>query len=124
MSFLDFLAAMADANGEDLSKLALWYGQAGTPLVKVKMEQDIDAKTLTLTCTQTTPPTFGQETKVPVMIPLLTGLIGKDDGKEVPYAVQGSSAAAATSQVLRLTEAEQVFVLEGVDKKVVLSTNR
>ena len=31
----DFLAAMADANGADLSSLARWYGQAGTPEVRI-----------------------------------------------------------------------------------------
>lgn len=55
----DFLAAMADANGEDLSQFAKWYSQAGTPRVTAKMEQDITAKTVTLTFTQVTPPTPG-----------------------------------------------------------------
>jgi aminopeptidase N len=31
----DFLSAMADANGVDLSALSKWYGQAGTPRVTV-----------------------------------------------------------------------------------------
>jgi aminopeptidase N len=32
----DFLAAMADANGADLSSLARWYAQAGTPQVRLQ----------------------------------------------------------------------------------------
>lgn len=32
----DFLAAMADANGVDLSTLGRWYSQGGTPRVEVR----------------------------------------------------------------------------------------
>jgi len=54
----------------------------------------------------------------------MTGLIGREDGKEAAFTVKGSDSGPTTNVVLRLTEAEQVFVLEGVDKEVVLSTNR
>jgi hypothetical protein len=36
----DFLAAMADANGVDLTSLAAWYAQAGTPRVEVAATYD------------------------------------------------------------------------------------
>lgn len=59
-----------------------------------------------------------------MLIPLLTGLISREDEQEVEFSVKGSDSAVGTSHVLRLTEAEQEFVLEGVTKEVVLSTNR
>ena len=31
----DFVKAMEDANGEDLTQFRLWYSQAGTPIVQV-----------------------------------------------------------------------------------------
>ena len=34
----DFLAAMADANGADLSAMANWYSQAGTPHLDISTE--------------------------------------------------------------------------------------
>jgi aminopeptidase N len=36
----DFLSAMADANGADLSQLSRWYEQAGTPRVNVTTQYD------------------------------------------------------------------------------------
>lgn len=36
----DFLAAMADANGVDLSQMARWYAQAGTPRLHVSSQYD------------------------------------------------------------------------------------
>ena len=53
----DFLAAMADANGRDLSQFELWYSQAGTPRVKLESDYDSQNRTLSLTLSQTCPPT-------------------------------------------------------------------
>lgn len=83
----DFLAAMADANNEDLSGLARWYGQAGTPNLKVTLTHDAAAGTATLTARQSTPPTPGQANKVPVLIPIAVGLLGAD-GAELPLRLQ------------------------------------
>lgn len=69
----DFLAAMADANGEDLSGIAKWYSQAGTPTLTVSSSYDAAKKTYTVTTKQVTPPTNGQPDKVPVLIPLKVG---------------------------------------------------
>lgn len=48
--FTDFLDAMSDGSGVDLSQLRVWYGQAGTPEVHVEVTQDTDAGTVKLTC--------------------------------------------------------------------------
>jgi aminopeptidase N len=66
----DFLAAMADANGEDLSGIGLWYSQAGTPTLKVNTSYDAAKQTYTIKTTQVIPPTNGQQDKLPVLIPL------------------------------------------------------
>jgi hypothetical protein len=66
----DFLAAMADANGEDLSGIGKWYSQAGTPTLTVSSSYDAAKKTFTINTKQVTPPTNGQPNKVPVLIPL------------------------------------------------------
>ena len=36
----DFVRAMEDASGVDLSQFRLWYSQAGTPRVKARLEHD------------------------------------------------------------------------------------
>lgn len=55
-----------------------WYSQAGTPHLHVSSSYDAAAKTYTLHCRQHTPPTNGQEAKLPVLIPIRMGLLGPD----------------------------------------------
>lgn len=61
---------MADANGEDLSGIAKWYSQAGTPTLTVSTSYDAAKQTFTINTSQVTKPTNGQPDKVPVLIPL------------------------------------------------------
>src|SRR5216110_3608111 len=61
----DFVRAMADAAGADLSQFMRWYDQAGTPVLEVTGEHDAAQKTYTLTAKQSCPPTPGQDTKLP-----------------------------------------------------------
>ena len=123
----DFRAAMADANGADLSTFAHWYSQAGTPEVTVSHEYDAAKQTVTLRCSQRTPPTPGQADKVPLLIPLAVGLLGPD-GRDMPLRLAqgtaGSVDAAGTTAVLRLSTASATFVLEGVAAKPVPSLLR
>ena len=123
----DFRAAMADANGADLSTFAHWYSQAGTPEVTVSHEYDAAKQTVTLRCSQRTPPTPGQADKVPLLIPLAVGLLGPDR-RDMPLRLAqgtaGSVDAAGTTAVLRLSTASATFVLEGVAAKPVPSLLR
>jgi aminopeptidase N len=82
----DFLAAFADATGRDLSQFARWYAQAGTPHVTVTGAYDEGARTYRLDFTQTTPPTPGQPSKEPVVIPVAFGLVSPDGGGMPPVA--------------------------------------
>ena len=123
----DFRAAMADANGADLSAFATWYSQAGTPEVTVSHEYDAAKQTVTLRCSQRTPPTPGQADKVPLLIPLAVGLLGPD-GRDMPLRLAAGSAgsvdAAGTTAVLRLSSASATFVFEGVAARPVPSLLR
>lgn len=119
----DFLKAMADANGEDLSDLAKWYGQAGTPVVKAKGAYDAATKTYTLSLSQSTPATPGQENKIPVLIPVRLALLGQD-GKPVSLRLRGSDAAPSDEVVLRLAKASEEYVFEGVEGEPVPSLLR
>ncbi|EFN58926.1 hypothetical protein CHLNCDRAFT_19903 [Chlorella variabilis] len=126
----DFLAAMADANGEDLSALAKWYSQAGTPRLSVAAEYSPADKTYTLRFKQAScgarrlllPPTPGQPTKDPVLIPVRMGLLAPDGG-EVPLKLRGGEMLGSEA-VLRVTKAEQEFVFEGVEQAPVPSLLR
>jgi aminopeptidase N len=114
-----FVQCFADASGRDMSEFMRWYSQAGTPVVTVATRYDAEAKTFTLDCKQTLAPTAGQPTKLPMPIPLRTGLVGKD-GNDLPL-FPGSHA---TSDVLELSEPEQTFTFINVPERPVLSTNR
>lgn len=114
----DFRAAMADANGINLDQFALWYSQAGTPVLEA--EGRLKNNIFELTVKQTVPPTPDMADKQPMMIPIKIGLLNRN-GEAVAFDYQGKRA---TEAVLLLTEAEQTFPLEGVTEAVVPSLLR
>ena len=66
-------------------------------------------------CSQSTPPTPGQADKSPVLIPIAVGLLGPD-GADLPIRLRSPDARGSpfeTTVVLRLSERESTFVLEG-----------
>ncbi len=107
----DFVAAMEDANGADLSRFRRWYGQAGTPTLTSRGDYDAARRRFTLTLAQETKPTPGQADKQPLEMPVGVGLL---DGT-------GRELAAA---MLTLKEREQSFDFEDVEAPVALSLNR
>jgi aminopeptidase N len=80
----DFLQAFAAVTGRDLSHFAHWYAQAGTPRVSINGDYDAADKTYRLDFVQETPPTPGQPTKEPVVIPVALGLVPRDGGSLSP----------------------------------------
>jgi len=101
----DFVRAMADASGADLSQFMRWYGQAGTPALEVTGEYDAFRQRYVLSVSQSCAPTPGQETKLPFHIPFAVGLIGPD----------GRDLLPGTTQVLSVRKPEERFVFENID---------
>lgn len=106
----DFLAAMADANGRDLSQFKHWYSQAGTPRVSVLERYDLEGQRYELTLTQSCALTVSQTHQKPFHIPLKMRLLTR--GKE------------QAEQLLEFIEEKQTWVFEGVPERPVLSINR
>jgi aminopeptidase N len=98
----------------------LWYSQAGTPEVAASGRYDAHAKSYRLDLSQTQPPTPGQPAKHPMVIPLITGLIGRD-GRGLPLQVAGKPLERG---LLVLDRAENSFVFEDIRERPVLSINR
>ncbi len=119
----DFVSAMQDASGTDLSLFARWYAQAGTPDLHVAEEWDAAAGRYTLTLRQETRPTPGQPEKLPLPIPVAMGLLGPD-GAAMPARLAGENTAAAETRVLLAQRAEQRFVFEGLASRPVPSLLR
>lgn len=119
----DFVQALEEATGRDLTRFRRWYSQAGTPVLGVSGRYDPRARTYTLSVTQHTPPTPGQPDKLPLHIPFAVGLVGPD-GTDLPLRLAGETGAGNGTRVLELTEAEHTFMFEAVDAAPVPSLLR
>jgi len=101
----DFVAAMADANKQDLTQFFRWYTQAGTPEVKLTERRYQDG-CLSLSFTQTCLETPDGDLKQPFPIPIRIALFD-DAGELMPVE----------HDVLLLNDAEQTFVLQGLNQE-------
>ena len=120
----DFRAAMADANGRDLSQFERWYSQSGTPRVKVTASYDAGQKICALTLTQSCPATPGQAHKSPFHIPVAVGLLGRD-GRDLPLRLDTApDTGGQTTMVLELTQKQQTFRFWDIADKPVPSLLR
>jgi aminopeptidase N len=104
----EFVQAMQDASGVDLTQFRRWYAQAGTPILSVQGSYDASARVYTLDVRQRTAPTPGQPQKLPLHIPLAIGLVGPD-GDDFPLTLDGEPAAGPTTRVLGVTRRRQSF---------------
>ncbi|MBX9634563.1 MAG: aminopeptidase N, partial [Magnetospirillum sp.] len=118
----DFVAAMEAASGVDLVQFRRWYSQAGTPKITAGWSHDAATQRLTLTLSQATKPTPGQDEKLPFHFPVALGLVGKVG--DVPLRLEGENAAQGTTRVLNLTTERHSFVFEDVAEPVVPSLFR
>jgi len=118
-----FVDAMADASGTNLSQFKLWYEQAGTPVLEVTDFYDTQAQRYALTVRQSCPPTPGQSAKLPFHIPLSLGLLDAN-GKDISLRLEGEPTAAGGSRVLSVIQAEERFSFLDVRDKPVPSLAR
>ena len=113
----DFRAAMADANKKNLKQFERWYSQAGTPVLKVSSHYDAAAKTFALSFAQSCPATPGQDKKLPFHIPVALGLLDSS-GQDLPlHCLEQDNPNDATTLVLELTKARQVFNFTGLSSE-------
>lgn len=122
----DFVAALADASGRDLTQFKRWYSQAGTPRLMVTDAYDETTQEYSLTITQSCPPTPECQQKLPFHIPIAMGLLGS--AGDLPLYLKGVSPDAEVSdnthRVLELMEPSQTFIFERVLEKPVPSLLR
>ncbi|MCP1605077.1 aminopeptidase N [Pseudomonas citronellolis] len=112
----DFVKAMEDANGVDLTQFKRWYSQSGTPRLAVEQSYDAAAQRYTLTFRQSCPPSPGQKSKQPFVIPVEMGLLDSL-GNPLPLRLAGEEHAHGSNRVLQVTEAEQSFTFVGLAEK-------
>ena len=97
----DFVQAMQDATGQDLTQFRRWYSQSGTPEVQVKEHYDAASSRLTLVLRQQTPVTADQTVKQALVIPVRIELLF-------------NGALPSQQHLLLLSETEQRFCFEGI----------
>ena len=106
----DWLKVFEDTTGRDLTQFKRWYSQAGTP--RLHAEETWEGDTLTLTFTQSTPPSTATPAPQPYVIPIAVGLIGMDGTEVTP------------TTILEMTESTQSFKFEGLKKRPAASILR
>ena len=124
----DFVQAIADANpqsplAQNLTQFKRWYSQAGTPRVTARGEYDAQARSYTLTLSQSCPATPGQDSKQPFVIPVTLGLLGAD-GSALPLQREGDEQASGTEGTIVLTEPSMSITFVNVDSAPVPSLLR
>lgn len=100
----EFVRAIEDGSGQDLTQFKQWYSVAGRPTVKVKTAFEDGVYTVTLK-------QFHKTCKKPFVIPLHYGLVGKD-GRDIKTGT------------FILSKKVQRFVFKNIPYQPVLSLNR
>jgi aminopeptidase N len=119
----DFVQAMQDGSGVDLTQFRQWYAQAGTPLVTVRGRYDAPARTYTIDVEQSLPSANGSRRRPALHIPLALGLVDPD-GNDMPLRLAGETSPGAATRVLGITRASQRFEFVDVPAQPVPSLFR
>lgn len=109
----DFVRAIEDGAGIDLTQFRLWYSQAGTPRIAARLEGDAASGEWVLHLAQTIPPTPGQPDKAPMLIPLRIKAFDRD-----------GAAQDAAEQLVLLDRADATVPLGRFAGRPMLSINR
>ncbi len=116
-----FVQCFADVSSTDLTQFMLWYSQAGTPEVVATGSYDARAKSYRLELAQSIPPTPGQPSKQPMVVPLAVSLVGRE-GRDLPLKLD--DGRTVERGVLTLTKSVETFVFADVAEQPVASLNR
>ena len=113
----EFVKAMEDASGRDLTQFRRWYKQSGTPQMAVTSRYDAADRTFTLDFFQSCPATPGQAQKQPFVIPVRLGLVGASG--DLPLNSNGD-----TEMVYEVSQTDQQLIIENVGEAPVPSLLR
>ena len=116
----DFVKAMEQANDFDLQQFRCWYRQAGTPNIRVEENYQAETRRYTVTLSQMTDATPGQEIKQAFHIPVRCGLLDSD-GSDMSVTID---SVTREEHLIEFTEDQQSFTFEDVTEKPVLSLFR
>jgi aminopeptidase N len=116
-----FVQCFADVSHRNLAQFMRWYSQAGTPEIVASGQYDASARVYRLELAQVIPPTPGQPSKEPMVIPLVTGLLD-DQGRDMP--LKPADGRRIERGLLVLDKPVDIIVFTGVSERPALSINR
>lgn len=105
----DFVQAMQDANDVSLDQFRRWYGQSGTPTLKVSENYDSSNQCYQLEFHQINLPTADQKTKQSLHIPVNIELLVEENA--------GLPTEYANIHLFNLKEAKQSLVINNLAEK-------
>ncbi len=110
----DFANAIAAANPGSALQVLLpqflrWYSHSGTPRIAASGVYDAAAQTYTLSLSQSCPPTPGQASKEPFVIPLALGLVNPATGHDMPLQLAHETQAVQGARTIVLTQVHEVL---------------
>ncbi len=105
----DFVRAMEDANGFDLTQFKRWYSQAGTPKLTVETSYNQDTGEYRLTINQSCPPTPDQEKKEPFFMPIAVALLSQENGETI------------LKKTITISKEKEEFIFSGINQPVICS---
>ena len=114
----DFLLAMQDASGEDLSFFERWYTQSGTPEVNIVTKHEAKSKRLHVKFIQINKPTADQTYKKPLPLIIEVGLLDQQ-GKPYPLNIEGDITEVTTSKKLWINSEEASFTFENIKQPAI-----
>ncbi len=116
----DFVAALGDANGTDLSGFLLWYNQAGTPALDARLTYSAGPRTARLTLSQSYPNAAAGDKRKPVPIPVKLGLLDAN-GNEFPLK---SGGKPVPDGLVVLRKKKETFTFEDIGERPIPSLLR
>ncbi len=109
----DFIAAMSDASGTDLTQFKLWYSHSGTPVISVAYNYDESAKVFSLSLEQMLPITINQTDPKPLHIPIKLELLLESSLK--------SPEPVHIEKMIELTQQTQTWQFTDIQTRPVLA---
>ena len=121
----DFLGAVEEACGVDLTLFANWYSRKGTPAVNISGSYSPEAKEYTITAVQEDLAAETDNPLPPLHIPMRLGLLAPD-GEDIPLALKHPDPArfSPENSVVHLTQAKESFTFTDVPEPPVPSLFR
>lgn len=110
----DWLDAMQEGTGYDLSQFRKWYSQIGTPRLEISDTYDADSQQYQVTIQQKLGTTPNAQPNEPMQMPIALGLLDQ----------QGRSCLDPDTQVVTVNDWQQTFTFDNIPQRPIPSLLR